>query len=537
MNRLLVFLMSLSLLSIGQETEIDTKIEKVNVFLNGAQLTRKAQFQVKEGVNNYVLTKLSADVDPNSIQVKGKGKYTILSVKHRLNYLTQPEINSDIKMLRDSLRYYAHDNENQQQTINALTEERSMILQNKNIKSEQQSLNVLELQKLADFYRSRLQEVNLKLLNLNRKTQENQARINALTQQERAFFANTRKNTSEIVLTLMSELPQSGSLEVSYKISQAGWIPAYDIRAGENDAELKYKATVYQTTGEDWEDVKLTLSTGQLNVNNNLPNLNPWYLQYYEQYRQRQAKLASKSYAEAPAMELNEVAIMDYDGEEYKEEEASSLSSYNTTSNSIFNTEFEIGLPMDIKSNAEGQVIAVNDYTLPVNYRYFAIPKINQKVYLIARITGWENLYLLPGEMSLYNKETYVGKTYIDPSNTQDTLELSMGQDPFISIQRKMIKDFTNNQVLGLNRKQQRGVEISLKNQKSTEVELLILDQIPITSSSEIEIKLENTGGAEYDEDKGLLKWQLKLPAKGTQSFQFIYSVKYPKNKTIQALN
>lgn len=532
---LLVFLSLTFLQGKSTENEIKTKLTKANVFLNGAQLTRTAQIQVSSGIQDYTITGLSIDVDPNSIQVKGKGSYTILGVKHRLNYLSAPEITPEIKNLRDSIRIYTKLAESNLQVQNAYQEEKNMILQNKEIKSQQQSLNVLELQKLADFYRVRIKEINLSLLDLSQKDQHYRSRVQLLRQQENQIRAEFRKTTSEIVLTLLAKENTSGSIEISYKISAAGWIPSYDVRS-ENESEkiqIKYKATVYQTTGEDWKNVNLTLSTGQLNTNNSLPELSPWYIQYYTEYKNSRGLYKMKSdAAEAPSMaeesygqQLDDIVT------------SQTIAEFTQIVESQFNTEFNIGLPITIKSNSDGQIIAVTDYELPVNYRYLTIPKINNFAYLIARVSGWEDLYLLPGEMSLYNQDTYIGKSYLDPAKTIDTLELSMGKDQFISVNRKMVKDFNKNVVFGSSRKLNRSFEISVKNSKNKAIEIVVMDQIPISRLNEIEVKLEENGGAELNKDNGFLTWKLNLDPKESFKTSFIYSVKFPKDKKITNLN
>lgn len=531
---LILVLLSLAFLQ-GQSTENDiiTKLKKANVFLNGAQLNRTAKIQVKSGIQDYTILGLSADVDPNSISIKGKGAYTIIGVKHRLNYLSAPKLTPEIQKLRDSIRIYTNLDERNLQIQNAYQEEKSMILQNKVIKSQNQNLDVLELQKLADFYRSRMQDINLSLLDLSKKDQHYKKRIQLLHQQESQIRAAFRKTTSEVVLTILAKANTSGSLELSYKINDAGWIPSYDVRSknGSDQINIKYKATVYQTTGEDWKNVKLTLSTGQLNTNNTLPSLSPWYIQYYTAYKKRRSNSKSRSIA-APSM-----VAESYDAEMEDELAVASLAQFTKIIESQFNTEFTIGLPLTIKSNAEGQMMAITDYKLPVQYRYLTIPKINNSAYLLARISGWEDLYLLPGEMSLYNQDTYIGKSYLDPAKTIDTLELSMGKDQFVSVERKMIKDHNKNVIFGSNRKLNKGFEITIKNAKSKAIEIVIMDQIPISSLSEIIVKLEEDGGANLNKNNGFMSWNLELKSKASFMTSFIYSVKFPKDKRITNLN
>ena len=212
------------------------------------------------------------------------------------------------------------------------------------------------------------------------------------------------------------------------------------------------------------------------------------------------------------------------------------IADFTKTVESMVNTEFKISLPFNLKSTNKGQLIEIAKYDLPAQYRYYAVPKLDKNAFLIARITGWEELYMLPGEISLYNQGAYVGKSYIDPSKSIDTLEVSLGRDQFITFERKMVKDYNKNILVGSDRKIQKGYEIKIKNGKSTAIELIVMDQIPLSRLSEIIVKLESESGANYNETTGFLTWKMKLKPQEKKKLNFKFSVKYPKDKTISNL-
>ena len=134
------------------------------------------------------------------------------------------------------------------------------------------------------------------------------------------------------------------------------------------------------------------------------------------------------------------------------------------------------------------RIVEVQKYELDATYEYFAVPKVDPDAFLLARVTGWEKFNLLPGESNIFFMGTYVGKSYINPLSAMDTLDVSLGRDKAISLKREMIKDFTSDQFIGTNRRITKGWEMTIKNNKSKEIEIVIEDQFPISSNKEIVI-------------------------------------------------
>jgi uncharacterized protein (TIGR02231 family) len=344
-----------------------------------------------------------------------------------------------------------------------------------------------------------------------------------------------KRSSKEILVTISAKESTAGKLEVSYQVNNAGWVPSYDIRSTnkENGIEITYKGKIYQNTGIDWDNVKITLSTGNLNLNNQKPQLYPWYIQYYNQYKERNKR--SRYSSAKPSMNAvsAEAKVQD---DEFIIQDAQQLSEFTETVTGMVNTEFKLALKLSIKSGDKGKLMEVIRHSLPASYRYYAVPKLDKNAFLIARITGWENLNLLPGEMSLYNNGTYVGKSFLNPNVTIDTLELSLGRDQFITFERKNVKDNNKNVIIGTSRKVTKAYEISIKNNKNTDIELVVMDQIPLSNISEIEVKMLENSGAKYDEATGFLTWKMNLKAKDSKKQRFKFSVKYPKEKNITNL-
>ena len=123
--------------------------------------------------------------------------------------------------------------------------------------------------------------------------------------------------------------------------------------------------------------------------------------------------------------------------------------------------------------------------------------------------------------MNVYFEGTYVGQSYLNTNTTNDTLQISLGRDQSIIIKREKIKDYCQNSTSGSSKKTQRGYEISVRNNKNTPIEIELQDQIPLSNDKEIEIDIDDLGGAKYNEKTGELSWTIKLEPSTTKFREF----------------
>jgi uncharacterized protein (TIGR02231 family) len=515
--------------SLGQDAkEVSSKIEEVTVFLNGAQVHRTSAIEVKPGENVIKLTGLTQYIDPNSIQVEGNPKYDIMSVKHQVNYLQDQSLSPEIREKKDSLDDLQFSLEMRRSLRNVYTEEKGMILANKSIKGNDGTLLAEDLLEVSDFFRERLKEIEYKLLELNREEADIQKDIQRINNYLNSLNAKRNRQTSDILVTLQATGTSRASLELSYMVQQAGWFPIYDIRAEDTDnpVNLIYKAKVWQSTGNDWDNTLLTLSTGNPSIRGEAPNLNPWYLRLIETYDKRSNSRARDAYA--PATE--EAMVLSYD------DAGGSSADYTTTVQNTLMTEFKISIPYDIPSDNQRYEVEMKRVTLAAEYTYLTIPKLDNDAFLRADVTDWMEHNLLPGESNIFFKGTFVGKSFIDPAITEDTLHLSLGRDQSVVVKREQIKDYCKTTSLGLKKKTSKGYEITVQNTKSQSIDIRLKDQIPISTSGDIEVEIIDMSGAKHDATTGELLWDLTLKPGESRSVVIKFSVKYPKKKVISNL-
>lgn len=512
-------------MSAGAETgenTIKSTISEVTVFLSGAQVTRTAQIKLNQGGNTFVFAGLPQNINPQSLQVKGTGNYTILSVTHRMNYMMNRQKSSSIKALEDSLQDLNNQLSLQQAMLKVTQEEENFLLANKSIGGQNTGVNVNDLKLAADLLRNRLTETgklkikyNLEITSLNEKITRIKNQLNVLNA--------SNAPTSEVVIVTTARNAGDGTLSLSYLVQDAGWTPEYDLRATDvkNPVELTYKANVYQSSNEDWKNIKLTVSTGNPALEGTKPELQPWYLSFLDFYPVKGRMLYNAP--SAVMMEKKEVS----------REDAGNSSGLVQVTTGQTTASFAISVPYTIPSDGKKYTVEIQKNTLQASYEYQCVPKLDPDAFLIARITGWENLNLLSGDMSLFFEGTFVGKSALDMQNTNDTLDISLGRDKNIVIKREKKKEFSGTQFLGNNRKETRAFDISVRNNKKQEVKLLVTDQIPVSTNKDISVEVTETSGASLNKETGELRWEMALKPGENKTMRMAYEVKYPKDKKV----
>jgi TonB-dependent SusC/RagA subfamily outer membrane receptor len=358
--------------------------------------------------------------------------------------------------------------------------------------------------------------------------------------------------------------------------------------------KLVTKAKISQTTGIDWKQVKLSLSTSTPSQWGNAPLLNAWYLAYINPVARMDKSMMTMN--SIPSMTLegkmaglqvngdnakvrirgigsinsNNTPLYVVDGVPISADEFAKinpasiktmdvlkdanatalygsrggngvivltlkdgLDDYISVAENTLNLTYDIDLPYDVPTNGKEQTATINTKEITAGYKHYSVPKLDKDAYLLAELNGWEKMNLLPGEANIIFEGTYVGKSFIDPSSTNDTLNLTLGRDKRVVVKRDKLIDFSSVKFLGSNKLQKFTYELTVRNTKKEDINMVLKDQFPLTTNKEIEVELLDAGGAEINADLGVLNWKLHLAPGETRKLRFVYSVKYPKGKTV----
>jgi len=509
---------------IASATVIPAKLQAVKVYLQGAELRHQAQVQLQAGEQQIVLSGLAGQIDDRSIRLASdKAGITILAYQLRQNYLKQNDDLPEIRSLLDSIRYFTRLQEDDKTRWEVLVQEQQMILANKQVGGANSGMSVLELQKLADFYRSRLAELNLKILQSKRADEFHVERIKKLRQQLEQRKALLPEFVHELVLDITSTAAISGKLEITYTSPNVYWEPFYDLRAESlaKPLQLTAKARITQQTAIDWRDVSITISSAVPAQFVSKPILNPWVLDFVEMYQTIAVRGARAYDADVVQMESAPAGFTNL------------KSNIPTKQVNYLNYEYQPEERVTIKHN-EARLVTLEDKTLVNSYGHFVAPKQQKEVLLMAYVTDWERLNLLPGNARIYMENALVGESWLNfQAGDSDTLELSLGIDKRVQVMYDQQCTFTSDRKLVNSRKKDYAYTIKIKNSHQTPVQLVVEDVIPISANKDIEVADVKLGSASLVNDKGLIRWKLNLAASGSQELVYSFSVKYPKNKTV----
>lgn len=209
------------------------------------------------------------------------------------------------------------------------------------------------------------------------------------------------------------------------------------------------------------------------------------------------------------------------------------LNDYVSVTDNELNVTFDVDLPYDVATNGKEQTATLKEYSVNAMYKYYAVPKLDKDAYLLAEVPDWEKLNLLPGDANIIFEGTYVGKSFIDPSSTLDTINVTLGRDKRVVINKEKLMDYSSTKFLGSNKVQKFTYELTIKNNKKDTVRMMLKDQYPLTTNKEIEVELSDDGGASVNSEIGVLTWKLELAPGEVKKVRFSYSVKFPKEKAL----
>lgn len=534
----------------AEETIVKSKIENVTVYLNSAQVFKSSSVIVKPGINYLIFDKVSPYLNVKTIQVKGKGSFTILDVKHRIKYpdplkpsnLEIPQkVLVEISLLEDSIVYVNFDLDDLKKQSEVLNMEKNLLMNNKLVQGN--SDTIPEIKEALAYLRVQLLEINKKLLDISKKEykinltkkkmNERLADLKNYNSKVKPEVAIKEQPKNQIVVTINSEIETNGKLELSYIVTNAGWSPSYDIRSEgvEKPIQLIQKGNIYQTTGEDWENVKIKLSTLIPTSNSVKPNLNIYYLYYNNNVVQTLAGCSmSKKDKYAPQAAREELSYVD------SEKESKYSSDYTTIVQTMTNVEYKIQLPYNIPSDGQNHIVSIANNSLKTDYNYVVVPKLDTEVYLMAKITDFGKFDLLPGTANIYFDGSYIGETSLNPLVSNDTIDLALGKDRSIIVERKLKNSEIKNTLIGSNVIKSFDYEIKIKNSKQVPINIVVEDQIPVSNSKEILVKDIKINGASHNEKTGFIVWKSKLTENSNKVLNFSYSVEYEKNKYLAFL-
>jgi uncharacterized protein (TIGR02231 family) len=539
---------------IAQDTaRADAALTAATVYFGaGAELTQNAKVTAGTETKIIVINKLSTNIDINSLQINLPEHAALLSQHYAVFTPTVPAVvNPMIKKWEDSITVFRKEETRnrsrsaiQQDILDKTNKLIELVITNR----KNETITSEEALKLINANNEKIEKIKSLLLDLSVAYSELEEKITALQakiNEEQYKPAKPVKSYGQLTLQVICSKAGEIPVSFSYFTSAAGFTPLYDVRVNSktNEIRLVYKASITQSTGIDWKQTKLTLSTATPSWSSTAPLLTPWYLQQYTQplYRQLQPVVNNYYMNSIQSVVTDDKALKKVlerkdAGAEVSEVDPSTLQRYTTLTESQLNTNFEIDLPYNIESDGLVHSVTIKEEKINATLKSYAVPKLDKDAYLLAEVSDWQRLDLLPGTANIIMDGTYLGKSLIDPNSTADTLNLSLGKDKRVAIKRSVVKDYTSTKTSGSTTKQTFTYEITVKNNKTTDIDILVKDQYPISTIKDVTITLDESKDAMVNEENGVLTWKLGLKPGESKKVRFTYTVKYPKELKIANL-
>jgi Domain of unknown function (DUF4139)/N-terminal domain of unknown function (DUF4140) len=590
-------------------------IKSVVVYLRGAVVKRSGQVAIPVGRSEIVLQEVSFAIEPQSIQLSLDADLTILSVGTRKNFFKEKANEEEINILTKQLEGINEKIKLIQKKQDVYKQDELMLLRNQELKGGPSGLRVADLKAALDFQASRLEEIfkNQIVLEKTLKELDNQRLL--LTAQLHEFDREKQPAIQEIYAVVDAKTALISTVDLSYLVKEAGWYPTYNISVKDisSPLDIQFNANLYQSSGELWRNVKISLSSGNPNEHNNKPVVAPWYLYYAEKnipykfqsspsngvaylgriideknqpiigaivglngtgmgsstdasgvfrlkgdafggaltisaigYSATQVQ-AQKGFLTIQLQKqensLDEVIVTGYTAgltnenklsERVKETAGLAGKSSGVGITTVYQpitTRYDIHEIFTVPSDGKMHMIDIKSISANALYSYYAAPKLDPAAFLTAKLINWQSFDLMPGEANLFFEGTYLGKSFVDPSLSEDTMLISLGKDEGVMVKRLMVKEYSTKRFLGSNKTESRVFEWQVRNNKQQEISIVVEDLFPISTMKEMEVDLQDAGGGVVNDATKVITWQTTVPSKSEEKHQIKYTVRYPKEK------
>src|SRR5690554_378052 len=502
--------------------ETNATLLDATIYNRGASLHHTArQLSIPSGNSELVINQIAQNVNPQSIRVTSESsQITILSVSFERDYLVKGE-NQSSQYVELKIKY-----EDAKDILDAMSnarkgEESTLTLLEENRKFGGQSgVSPTSMAAMIKYYREEYKLLAANIIKLKSKEQEQHKTVDKLKRQMQEA-GGSGQNAGQLVVRMNAGQPVKTNFDINYFSDNVSWTPFYEIRVDNlnEPVQLVYKANVFQNTGIDWKQIKLSFSSGNPRRNNNAPQLNPWWVGF-----QQPIVLDKKLQGIVAGVQMESM------------EERELRKDMAVVEENQLTTSFVVNTPYDVYSNQKPQAVQLKQYQLPSKYSYFTAPRLDDAAFLVAKVSDWQKYNLLPGNANLIIDNNFAGSSYINPNTTEETLTLSLGRDERITTKRERINEEGSTSFFGTSQRRTYTYEISVRNSRKEAVDIDVKEQFPLSTEKDIEIKLLETSNAKVDNDKGELSWSLNLKSGETKKLRVSYSVKLPKEKVISGM-
>lgn len=527
-------------------------ITKVMIYSDRAKVTRKLEINIKNGKNTIVFENLPSSLDDSSININLseslKKNVTILGTRSKDKVLTYFPREEERKLYNEIIKELFKlmsllDKKNVSDVIQNLIEQLSTYTKDAShqVVMDKDS-DIKKLSDTLDFLSKNRTLIHKTIYDIKVEKEDLEEKISILKknlEHIRIPINNTLKNISiELdVKGLRENESISDNISISYLVPYVRWTTSYDIRLIEDEnnkyiAKLNYYAQVVQKTGEDWESAEVLLTTAKPQTAQ-IPDIYPAYLTGHKKEKPKKTLVSGEAEIEE---ELEEAGA---EKDEYESISPSTSERDDGTPqlsevlDTTISKTFKLEGQHTIASDGNAHTLNIFEIELPVTLSYETIPKLAEFVYLKGQMKNTTKYPFLKGQVSIFRKNGYIGKSTMNFVSTNETFDLSFGIDENIKVRRIMLVDYLTKDKIGFNQHKQFGYNIEVKSFKDRTEEVVLKENIPVSELKQVKIKInkeKTTKNYSLNEKEGIIEWKFSISKGEKTHFNLYYEIEAPKS-------
>lgn len=546
MKRLLIAVVALlagACFAMAAEVEVRSTVESVIVYPDGATVTRVIKIDLPRGDSTLIARDFPLTLDPSSLRVEGESvsRIAIGSIDARTPRpeppAMTPELEKKIEALKDARA--------------VLDDKIAADTARKNFAERFATSVPLGLGEKSDARPLADWRAAFAAVSEEMTTAADSIRVSKLKQRdidrELAILQNQQRATParklEVRIDLAGDAAAAATLRVSYSVRGARWQPLYDARldTGTKDRkpamELVRRAEILQQTGEDWSDVALSVSTVRTAKGGNAPELASLMVRFQPPPASPVASGAARpdrltrQYA-APAPPGDKAAA-DYDLALKSAEEQQAVADIGG-----FQVLFRIPGRVSVGASEGVKSFRIASATVAPDLMVRTSPAVDDTAFLEASFKQAEDAPLLPGRVSLYRDNIFVGRGAMALTPKDETVRLGFGADEKVKVMRTMVR--RNEGTTGIitsSKTDEREFKITVRNGHDTALKITVEDQLPVSEISDIVVEMlpVTTQPTQKDvkDKRGVLAWAFDAQPGEVKEIKLGWRLKWPADKTV----
>lgn len=577
----LITFLTLSLSSLALSQEVAGRVTDVVVYRGQALVTRTIEAQLEPGGVELIVPNLPSGIISESLFAQSNGDFKVLSVRYREKTIKEDtrkevkEIESEIEDINKRIYVAQRERDHGGRRYSAYHQLWQMALQTEQHDFDRALLQPQAVIDLTQYLEDKNVYWHSECVRLEQDKTQLEKELDVLKKKLEKLGSGRKKIHRHAIIFIDSKVSGPGKVSLSYMVRNANWLPQYNLRAKADDLKLlvEYNAVIHQSSGENWDGVRVSLSTAAPTTEAGAPILDPirvnlgagqklrvldksmssdlisgvagdsksGLVDLTENFRQIQfSRNEIARRGKGAQQELSQIAMqnsilelnVDKEGVRQMREQAARFAR-----NEGVSVTYKLDGLLTMPSRSDQQMVTIAAFETDADFVYVATPLLTDYVYLQADASNSSATLLLAGPANMYRNGEFVGKGNMDMVPVGKTFTVGLGAESRIQVARELedkeIDSFLGNQI------EIYKYRISINNFNDHSVRLRLLDRMPYTQNEELAIKDFQTNVSLSDDstyvrtqkDKGILRWDIDVkPQTFTDNATIVtyeYTMKY----------